>query len=135
MWHSLKRGFNRAAPEEWSSSEWIESRKVKGVWFRIARISFLRRLELLKRLRGLLAELECRAASEANEDQVEASRIGMEVQRTYLEWGLIEIAGLKIDGEPARKETLLAQGPEWLCEEIADAVKEHSFLSDSERKN
>jgi hypothetical protein len=113
----------------------VESQKFRGVRFEIARMSFLGRIELLKRLRGLLAELECRSAGEADLDRVEATRLAMEVQRAYVEWGLLRIEGLSIDGEPATKETLLGQGPEGLCEEIAEAVRKRSFLSDEERKN
>jgi hypothetical protein len=135
MWHSLKRKVGEQATIDWSSGEWIDSRTLPGVSFRIARVSFQRRLELLKRLRGLFAELECRTAGESDVDRVEASRVDMEVQRAYLDWGLLELNGLTIDGAPATKESLLAWGPEDLCEEIAKAVKDRSFLTEAERKN
>lgn len=135
MWHSLRKKVSEKPPAEWSSGEWIDSRTLRGVAFRIARVSFLRRIELLKRLRGLFAEFECRTASESDADRVEASRVGMEVQRAYLDWGLLELNGLRIDGAPATKESLLALGPEDLCDEIARAVKERSFLTEAERKN
>ncbi len=135
MWRSLKKTASDKIPTNWSSEEWIESRTFRGVSFRIARISFLRRIELLKQLRGLFAELECRTAGESEMDRVEASRVGMEVQRAYLDWGLLELKGLTIDGTPATKDSLLAYGPESLCEEIAGAVKRRSFLTEAERKN
>jgi hypothetical protein len=108
---------------------------MEGVRFEIARISFLRRIELLKRLRGLLAEMECRAAGAGETDRVESARLGLEAQKTYIEWGLTAIEGLTIDGEPATAGSLLERGPEALCEEIAEAVRKRSFLSEEERKN
>lgn len=144
MWRLLRtiasrEGRRKRLPQpeeqEWASREWVESKAMEGVRFEIARISFLRRIELLKRLRGLLAEVECRAAGEGEADRVESARLGIEVQKTYIEWGLKAIEGLLIDGEPATLESLLARGPERLCEEIAEAVRKRSFLSEEERKN
>ncbi len=138
MWRSLRRGLREAAggrPGHWVSREWVESKTMAGVRFEIARISFLGRIELLKRLRPLIAEMECRAAGGAEGDRLEGARLGLETQRTYIEWGLTAIEGLRIDGEPATLDSLLARGPEELCEEIAAAVRSRSFLSREERKN
>jgi len=133
MWHSPERSAGEA--RNWTSREWVESKTTEGVRFQIARVSFLGRIELLKKLRGLMAELECRAAGSSDRDQVEAAWLVLQTQRTYIEWGLTGIDGLQIDGEKATSESLLANGPEELCKEIAAAVRDRSFLSDEERKN
>jgi hypothetical protein len=133
MWHSPER--SAAEARNWTSREWVESKAMGGVRFQIARVSFLGRIELLKKLRELMAELECRAAGSRDRDKVEAAWLGMQSQRIYIEWGLTAIDGLQIDGEKATPESLLASGPEELCREIAAAVKDRSFLSDAERKN
>lgn len=135
MWPSLRQGLPRAGDRHYASTEWVASQVLRGVRFQIARISFLGRIELLKRIRGVLGELECRTAGSSEADRVEAARLGLEVQRTYLEWGLVRVEGLRIDGEPATRESLLSNGPEALCEEIARTVRERSFLSQDERKN
>ena len=133
MWHSPEK--SGAEARNWTSREWVESRTLNGVRFQIARISFLGRIELLKRLRGLMAELECRAGGSGDRDRVEAAWLGLQAQKAYIEWGLIGIDGLQIDGETATPESLLTKGPEALCEEIAIAVKDRSFLTGEERKN
>jgi len=86
-------------------------------------------------LRSLVAELECRAAGTSTQDRIEASRLGLETAKVIIEWGLLEMTGICIDGKPATKEDLLERGPEPLCEEIAEAVRARSFLSETERKN
>lgn len=132
---SRRKRLPHEGERDWVSGEWVESKTMEGVRFEIARISLLGRIELLKRLRGLLAEMECRAGGDREVDRVESAKLGLEAQKTYLEWGLRAIEGLRIDGEPATLESLLARGPEALCEEIAEAVKARSFLSQEERKN
>ncbi len=133
MWHSPSRGAGEA--RHWTSREWVESKTMAGVRFEIARVSFLGRIELLKTLRGLLAEMECRAAGSSDRDRVETAWLGLQAQKTYIEWGLTGIDGLLIDGANATPESLLTRGPEELCVEIAAAVKDRSFLSEEERKN
>jgi hypothetical protein len=135
MWRLPRPAKPRNDCRHYASTEWVESKVMKGVRFQIARVSFMGRIELLKRLRTLLAELECRSAGADDVNRVESARLGLEVQKTYLEWGLAAVEGLKIDGMPATKESLLAVGPESLCEEIARSVRERSFLSEDERKN
>lgn len=135
MWRLLSKAAVLRSAQEWDSSEWVESRAMPGVRMRIARISFSRRIDLLKRLRSLLPELEYRTAGEKDIDRAEAARLNLEVQRLYVEWGLLAVEGLTIDGTPATKESLLSHGPEQLCEEAAEAVRSRTFLSAEERKN
>jgi hypothetical protein len=133
MWHLPNVDVGEA--RNWTSREWVESKTMAGVRFEIARVSFLGRIELLKTLRGLMSEMECRAAGSSDRDRVERAWLGLQAQRTYIEWGLTRVDGLLIDGENATPESLLARGPEELCVEIAAAVKDRSFLNEEERKN
>ena len=50
-------------------------------------------------------------------------------------WGLKEVRGLKLDGEPATPESLAATGPEELFREAVAAVKAECGLTEAERKN
>jgi hypothetical protein len=69
------------------------------------------------------------------EDKVEAALITREIEQIYLEWGLKELAGLSIDGEPATVTSLVAAGPEELAAEIVEAIKSEIYMSEDERKN
>jgi hypothetical protein len=53
----------------------------------------------------------------------------------YLQWGLVRIEGLVIDGEAATAVQLLEKGPEDLASEVVGAIKEQCGLSETERKN
>jgi hypothetical protein len=50
-------------------------------------------------------------------------------------WGLEEIHGLELDGQPATAESLIERGPEELFVEALAAVKSECGLSENERKN
>lgn len=106
-----------------------------GVRYRIERMSFGRRLELTRQVRGLLAKQEFHAGGDSPLDQVEASALAMEVDQLYWNWGLLDIEGLSIAGESATKEMLLKSGPEPLVHEILSAIKRECGLSEAERKN
>jgi hypothetical protein len=98
-------------------------------------MSFGRRLELVKRVRDLGQQLEFfRAGAEAQE-RVESVMLAAEIDRLYLEWGLLRVNGLDLDGEPASKEAFIASGPEGLCREVLSAIRRECGLSDEERKN
>jgi hypothetical protein len=68
-------------------------------------------------------------------DQLEASIADLLVKKLYVEWAVVELKGLNIDGHAASVALLIDQGPEALVSEIADAIRAHLELSDSERKN
>jgi hypothetical protein len=53
----------------------------------------------------------------------------------YLQWGLVKIDGLVIDGEAASTAQLLEKGPEDLAREVVGAIKEQCGLTEAERKN
>jgi len=61
--------------------------------------------------------------------------VGAEIDRAYLEWGLLAVAGLTIDGEQATPQTLVDKGPLALAAEILSRVKSECGLSEIERKN
>ncbi len=106
-----------------------------GVSFTIRRMSLDRRAELTRRLRELFQKIEFLQAGTDPRESVEAALLATEVERMYLLWGLVEITGLEVDGQPATPETLAAAGPEDLCREIVTAIKAESGLTEAERKN
>jgi hypothetical protein len=120
---------------EYESLVECESQACPGVAYKVRRISFARRLELLSRLRGLAARLEFERAGLTAADRIEATLLEGEVNRAYLEWGLDSIDGLILDGLPATAATLIESGPEDLCREIAERIRGECFLSGGQRKN
>jgi hypothetical protein len=104
------------------------------VSFAVRRPSLAQRIDLTERVRNLTLKHEFLAAGNLS-DQLTASLSELLVRRLYLEWGLAEIKGLKIDGEPACTLTLVDRGPEDLADEIVQAIKAETGLSEDERKN
>ena len=119
----------------WSGSTIVPSRVHAGVEFVIARMSFGRRLELMKMVRGLATRAEFFEAGCDGRNHMEASLLGAEIDRLYLEWGLEEIRGLELDGLPATPRSLTERGPEALFREALDAVRTECGLNEEERKN
>jgi hypothetical protein len=113
----------------------IASTSSPGVSFKLRRMSVERRLGLTRRLRELLQRIEFLESGEDPRESMEAALLATEVDQVYLLWGVAEIAGLEIDGQPATPETLVAAGPEGLCREIISAIKSECGLSEDERKN
>jgi hypothetical protein len=120
---------------EWSSRVSVASHACPGVEFTIARITFGRRLELMRRVRDLAVRLEYFEAGREEKNRIEASLLGAQLDRVYIEWGLEEVRGLEIDGEPATPESLVDRGPEELFQEALAAVKAECGLSEEQRKN
>jgi hypothetical protein len=112
-----------------------ESAVLPGVSFEITRMSFGRRMSLVRELRGIAARAEYHKAGASGEDAIEATLLEAEADRVYLRWGLARVAGLDIDGAPATADTLFSAGPERLCREIVQRIRSESFLSAEERKN
>jgi hypothetical protein len=119
---------------EYISVAWYKSRCLQQVSFAVRRPSLAQRIELAERARGLTLKHEFLAAGDVS-DQLTASLSELLVRRLYLEWGLAEIKGLKIDGEPASTATVIERGPEELADEIIKAIKAETGLSEDERKN
>ncbi len=118
----------------YSSETWHDSKIFPGVRFSTARISLGGRLALTERLRELFHRYEFLRAGDFA-DQTEASYADLLAQRLYLEWGLVHLQGLLIDGEEASVERLVQHGPETLSAEIVQAIREGLELSEHERKN
>ncbi len=106
----------------------------EGVTFVLRRMSFGRRLELIRTVRDQLKRLQfLRAGENTNED--EAALLSAEIDREHLLWGLLAVEGLEIDGLPATPESLLDDGPEELANEALAMVRRETGLSEEERKN
>ncbi|MGH9582569.1 MAG: hypothetical protein ACRD4O_06510 [Bryobacteraceae bacterium] len=121
-------------PINYQSLLWSESKTTPGVRYAIRRISLGQRLELTRRARELSLEHDFLKAGSIGE-QMEASLSDLLVERLYLEWGLAEIDGLKVDGEAATPTTLIEKGPELLAREALASIQAELGLSDDERKN
>ncbi len=119
---------------KYETEKTIASQAAPGVSFTIARVSFGRRMELLRRLRELASKAECLAAGDSRE-KLEAALLTSEIDELYLRWGLLGVRGLEIDGQAATPEILIAAGPEDVCREALAAIKHECGLTDEERKN
>jgi hypothetical protein len=119
----------------YESYEVKESNTHPGVRFVVNRMSFGRRIELMRLVRDLAPRWECLQAGTTKPDSMEAGLLSAEIDRLYLQWGLKEVEGLEIDGHPATTETLLRLGPEELLREAIDYVKDACRLSRQATKN
>jgi hypothetical protein len=113
----------------------IDSKAAPGVRFAIYRISFGRRMELSRRVREISRKAEFLEAGTELHEKIEANILAQEIDAMYLEWGLVKIEGLIIDGEAATAVQLLERGPENLAREVVGAIKEQCGLTEAERKN
>jgi len=113
----------------------VESRVAPGVRFRVARMSFGRRVDLMRRVRELARRMEFLEAGQGAGEKMDAALVAAEIERLFLEWGLLSIEGLELDGTEATAETLAACGPEELCREALAAIRAETGLNEEERKN
>lgn len=120
---------------DYRASVWVESSAVEGVRYRIARMSLSGRIELAKKLREIGMKVEFLEAAGTVAEKLEAAVARGEMERAYIEWGLREIHGLKIDGADADVASVIGDGPVALAGEIAAAVRRECGLTDEERKN
>ncbi|MDQ2776230.1 MAG: hypothetical protein M3Y57_15130 [Acidobacteriota bacterium] len=111
-----------------------ESREVPGVRYTIRRVSLAQRIELVKSVRELCLKHEFLKAGDTA-DHMESWLADLLVRKLYLEWGLAEISGLRIDGKAATAADLIAKGPEKLSDEIIESIKSEIGLTEDERKN
>ena len=123
------------SPEAYVSYSEHVSEVVRGVRYKIARMSFARRLELVRKVRDYAQKIEFLEAGSEPRDQFERSVLGAEIDRLYLEWGLLAVDGLTIDGEFATPVLLVERGPEALAREIVGRIRAECHLSEDERKN
>jgi hypothetical protein len=120
-----------AVPYE--SAVTVDSQISPGVSYVIDRMSFGRRVELMKAIREAAGKLDFHAAAQ-QPDTMQTSILSAEVDRLYVRWGVREVTGLEIDGEKATPGTLIAAGPEHLFLEALAAVKRQCGLNDEEKK-
>jgi len=113
----------------------IESKIAAGVTFEISKISFGRRLELMRRIRDLARRLEFLEAGQESGDKMDAALVRAEIDRLYVLWGVRAVSGLSLDGAPATPELLTESGPEELFREAVAAVRAEAGLTAAERKN
>ena len=123
------------AESEYTSTNWFKAETSSGVRYALARMSFGRRLELAKLIREIARRAEFLEAGQGPRDKLEAAVVNSEVDLAYLDWGLLEIEGLTIDGVPATPQSLIERGPVALTKEILDRIKVEGGLSENERKN
>lgn len=119
----------------WESRKIVSSEAGTGVEFVIARMTFGRRIELMREVRDLAKRIEYFEAGRDAKNEMEASLLGAEIDRLYVRWGLEEIRGLEIDGAPATVQSLIESGPEDLFVEALAAIKAECGLAENERKN
>ena len=120
--------------ENYFSLDWRESQTHTGVRFAIRRVSLAQRLELTRQVRELTLRYEFLKAGDAV-DQLDAALADLLVKKLYLEWGVVALQGLLIDGEMATVQTLVEKGPEDLVDEAIAALQTAIGLTDEERKN
>jgi hypothetical protein len=119
---------------EWESRVWFDS-AMDGIRHEIVRVSFGRRIELARRIREIGRKMEYLEAGSDPREKLEATVLAAEIDRAYLEWGLISIEGLQIDGAAATTESLLDRGPVELAVEILSRIKSECGMTGDERKN
>jgi len=120
---------------EYDSVAVVESREESGVCFRVNRMSFARRVELMRRIRELAKRMDFLESSQEVGDRMDAGLVRAEVDRIYVQWGLAGVSGLTIDGEAATPEGLAERGPEGLFREALEAVRSETGLTEEQRKN
>lgn len=119
----------------YDSAVWHDACSAAGVRFAVARMSFGRRQELVRRIREIGRKTEFLAAGSDVRDKLEGAALACEMDRAYLECGLVAVEGLTIDGVPATPGCLIEKGPVELTLEILSQVKAECGLSEDERKN
>ena len=135
MMSSTSLSLRSEAEHSYDSALWFDAESAAGVRYGIARLTFGRRLDLARRIREIGRKAEFLAAGTDAREKLEAAVVGAEVDRAYLEWGLLGVEGLTIDGEAATPQAVVDKGPLELATEILGRVKSECGLSEAERKN
>jgi len=113
----------------------VDSGLAPGVTYVVARMSFGRRVELMRRVRELAGKREFLNAGDDSGGKMDGALLQAEIDRLYVVWGLREVRGLTVDGAAATPERLAEAGPEDLFREALAAVRAETGLSAAERKN
>lgn len=119
----------------YESSVWFESAARVGVRFGILRVSFGRRIELARRIREIGRKAEFLEAGSDVREKIEGAVMAAEIDRAYLEWGLMALEGMEIDGAAATPASVIEAGPVELTAEILARIKAECGLTEDERKN
>jgi hypothetical protein len=119
----------------WESRIWFDAEAMEGVRYEIVRVSFGRRIELARRIREIGRKMEYLEAGSDAREKLEATVLAADIDRAYLEWGLVAVEGLEIDGAAATPETLVDRGPVALAMEILGRIKSECGMTEDERKN
>lgn len=85
---------------EYTSIQTIESTVAPGVSYTVVKMSFGRRVELMRRIRELAARKEFVEAGGSPGEKMEAALLASEIDRIYLLWGLEGSHGSGV-GRPA----------------------------------
>jgi hypothetical protein len=120
---------------DYESLEVVGSQLAAGVTFTVAKMSYGRRLELMRKIRELSRKLEFLEAGSKPGDKMDAALLDAEINRLYLTWGLRAVSGLTLDGADATPDSLAESGPEDLFREALAAVRAQTGLTEAERKN
>jgi hypothetical protein len=134
-WHSDKKKAEGVAGGRYASESVVESRTAPGVTFTVAKMSFGRRVELMRRVRELARRTEFLAASGEAGEKMDSALLHAEIERLYVMWGVKAVSGLAVDGSIAGPELLADAGPEELFREALAAVRRETGLNEEERKN
>ena len=135
-WHSDKKKVaERVVGGRYASESVVASRTAAGVTFTIAKMSFGRRVELMRRVRELARRTEFLAASGEAGEKMDSALLHAEIVRLYVMWGVKAVKGLAVDGSIAGPELLADAGPEELFREALAAVRRETGLNEEERKN
>jgi hypothetical protein len=113
----------------------VESNVTPGVNFTVVKMSYGRRVELMRRIRELAGRMEFLEAGSEPADKMDVALLEAEINRLYLTWGLSAVSGLILDGLEATPDLLIERGPEDLFREAVSAVREQTGLTEAERKN
>ena len=131
LWRSA-RAFSES---DYQTEVVLESKVVPGVKFRIAKMSFGRRVELMRQIRELARRSEFLSATADAGDKMDAALVQSEIERVYVSWGVRAVSGLTVNGQVADVEMMAAEGPEALFREALAAVRHQTGLTEDERKN
>ncbi len=119
---------------DYQSAITVES-ATPGVTIRVARMSFGRRLDLMRKVRDLARQIEFLQAGPNPGDGMDAALLRAEIDQMLVRWGVVSVSGLAVDGAEATAEALIASGPEGVFQEALAAVRRQAGLTEEERKN
>src|SRR5437764_9138992 len=100
----------------------VESQVAPGVRFSVTKMSYGRRMALMRRIRELSRRMEFLEAGNEPADKMDAALVEAEIGRLYVSWGLRAVSGLVVDGAEATPELLAESGPEDVFREALAAV-------------